>query len=71
MDNTYRIITDSSCDLTPELVEELNLVVAPMSVSIKGETVWNTPGSIDLHAFYDELHSVHGSAHGFSTPAHL
>ena len=55
MDNTYRIITDSSCDLTPELVEELNLVVAPMSVSIKGETVWNTPGSIDLHAFYDEL----------------
>ena len=55
MENTYRIITDSSCDLTPELVRELDLIIAPLTVSFKGQSIPNLPGAIDLHEFYDEL----------------
>ena len=35
----YRIVTDSGCDLPIRMMEELNLIYAPLSVNFKGETV--------------------------------
>jgi len=39
--SNYRIITDSSCDLTPELAASLELTVLPLSVTIGEETFAN------------------------------
>ncbi len=35
--DTYRIITDSSCDLTQEMADSLGLSVVPLSVNYKGQ----------------------------------
>ena len=34
----YRIITDSSCDLTQEMADALGLQIAPLSVNFKGNS---------------------------------
>ena len=35
--DTYRIITDSGCDLSQEMADELELSVVPLSVNYKGQ----------------------------------
>ena len=32
----YRIITDSCCDLTPELIRQLDIIVAPLNMLFQG-----------------------------------
>ena len=39
--NTYRIITDSSCDMTQEMADSLELDVVPLSVNYKGKAYPN------------------------------
>ena len=35
----YRIVTDTCCDLTDEMYEQLNLAVVPLTVTYKGESI--------------------------------
>ena len=37
----YRIMTDSCCDLTQSMADELNLTVAPLTVNFKGQEFQN------------------------------
>jgi len=55
--DTYRIITDSSCDLTQEMADELGLEVAPLSVNYKGQEYANylDGRSLDTREFYQGL----------------
>mgnify|MGYP000810847870 FL=1 len=39
----YIIMTDSCCDLSQQEVEELELTVLPLSFTIEGKTLLNTP----------------------------
>ncbi len=50
----YVIVTDSSADLTEELVKELEVEVLPLSFTIKGETRHNYPDNreMDPKEFY-------------------
>lgn len=53
----YVLFTDSTCDLTPDLVEEMDIHVLPMSFMLNGETYRNYPDNRELSpkAFYDAL----------------
>ena len=53
----YKIITDSTSDLTVQLVDELELHVIPMHYTVDGRDYLNTPDERDLssHAFYEML----------------
>ena len=53
----YRIITDSSCDLTQEMADALELTVAPLSVNYKGKEHPNylDGRSLDTKEFYNGL----------------
>ena len=44
----YIIMTDSCCDLSQQEVEELDLTVLPLSFTIEGKTLLNTPDHADL-----------------------
>lgn len=44
----FKIITDSSCDLTPALIEELDLHVVPLSVLINDKVYLNYPDERDI-----------------------
>ena len=44
----YIIMTDSCCDLSQQEVEELDLTVLPLSFTIEGKTLLNTPDHEDL-----------------------
>ena len=37
----YMLMTDSCCDMTAQLAEELNLTVLPLSLEMGGTTYWN------------------------------
>lgn len=53
----YLIVTDSCCDLNPDQVEELGLIVIPLSVQFGEERFYDRPGDgPDLHAFYERLY---------------
>ena len=54
---SYRIITDSSCDLTQEMAAELGLEIAPLSVNFKGKEHRNylDGRELDVRAFYQGL----------------
>ena len=54
---SYRIITDSSCDLTQELADELGLAIAPLSVNFKGEErkYYLDGRELNVKAFYQGL----------------
>lgn len=45
---SYILLTDSSADLSASLVEELNLYVLPLSVTIDGETYRNFPDEREI-----------------------
>lgn len=53
----FKIITDSSCDLTPALIEELDLHVVPLSVLINDKVYVNYPDERDIKFadYYDML----------------
>jgi DegV family protein with EDD domain len=57
--SNYRIITDSSCDLTQRLVDELELSVVPLAVNFRGNELRNYPDhqELDVTAFYEGLRS--------------
>ena len=53
----YKIITDSNCDFTPALIEELDIQVIPMEF-VMGEKVYrNYPDERDMSAkeFYSRI----------------
>jgi len=54
---SYRIITDSSCDLTQEMANELGLEIAPLSVNFKGKEHRNylDGRELDVKMFYQGL----------------
>lgn len=51
----YRIITDANTDLTPALVQELDIDVIPMEFIICGKSLMNYPDGreMDAHSFYE------------------
>lgn len=53
----YQIITDSTADLTPELVRELDVQVIPLCYMMEGRTYHNIPGGGELTEgeFYAKL----------------
>ena len=53
----YVLITDSSADLSQEMVQELGVTVLPLSFTIQGKTYQNYPDNreMDLPLFYDML----------------
>ena len=53
----YQIITDSTADLTPELVRELDVQVIPLCYMMEGRTYHNIPGGGELteEEFYAKL----------------
>lgn len=51
----YRIITDGSCDLPPELVKEKNLKVVPFYVSFDGEKYQKEIEEMPVRQFYEEM----------------
>lgn len=54
---TYQIVTDSTADLTPEMIRELDLHVIPLRYTIDGHTCHNIPGGGEMtdHEFYEML----------------
>jgi len=57
---TVKIVTDSSCDLPAELVQELGITVVPLYVRF-GEEVYREQVDISLDDFYQKLE--HGPIH--------
>ena len=57
---TVKIVTDSSCDLPAELVQELGITVVPLYVRF-GEEVYREQVDISLDEFYQRLE--HGPIH--------
>ena len=53
----YRIITDSSCDLTQAMADELGLAIAPLSVNFQGQECRNylDGRELDVKKFYSGL----------------
>ena len=57
MTNSYIVMTDSSADLTAELVEKLGLDVIPLSVNVGEKSFMNYPDEREIgsHEFYEML----------------
>lgn len=57
MNNSYVVMTDSSADLTSELVETLGLDVIPLSVNVGEKSFMNYPDEREIgsHDFYEML----------------
>lgn len=53
----YQIITDSTTDISPEMIAELDLQVIPMCYMLEGRTYHNIPGGGEMtdHEFYELL----------------
>lgn len=56
----FVILTDSSCDLSASMVEQLQIEVLPLTVYIDGDTYRNFPDNreIDPHVFYERMKTV-------------
>ena len=48
----FDIITDSACDLTPEMAQKLNIKVVPFYVSLDGEHYQKEGEEISVRSFY-------------------
>lgn len=59
----YRIITDSNCDFTPALIEELDIQVIPMEFVIGEKVYRNYPDERDMSAreFYSRIRAGESS----------
>ena len=55
--NEYAIITDSACDLPAQLVDELDISVVPLTLTVDGKSYKNYPDGreIGFHEFYEML----------------
>lgn len=55
----YQIFTDSTTDISPEMIADLDLQVIPLCYTMAGETYQNIPGGgeMDDHTFYEKLRS--------------
>ncbi len=53
----YKIITDSSCDLTKEQYAALDLTYVPLHLLHKGEHIERVLEGAELKAFYDDIRS--------------
>ncbi len=53
----YQIITDSTTDLSSEMINELGIHVIPLCYIMEGKTLHNIPGGgeMDEHTFYEKL----------------
>ena len=53
----YQIITDSTTDLSQEMVEQFGVQVIPLCYMMEGKTLHNIPGGgeMDEHTFYEKL----------------
>lgn len=51
----YQIITDGSCDLSPELAKEKNLLVVPFYVSFDNQTYFKEIEEIGIRDFYEKM----------------
>ena len=69
--NDYKIVTDSTCDLSADLVKELKVEVIPMAFSIGEDTYYNYPDERELSSrdFYDRLRGGETSITNQITPA--
>ena len=54
---TYQIVTDSTADLTPELIRQLDVQVIPLCYMMGGRTYHNIPGGGEMtdREFYAKL----------------
>lgn len=61
--SNFVIITDSTCDLSPELISELNVQVIPMIFAIDDKEYLNTPDENEMthKQFYDLLRAEKSS----------
>lgn len=66
----YKIITDSTCDLSPKLIQQLGVEVIPMVFSMGENTFSNYPDEreISSHDFYDRLRGGETSITNQITP---
>lgn len=60
MNSTYEILTDSSCDMSFQMAQELGITVVAMNVNVDGTEQWNRlegdpHAEIDVKQFYDSL----------------
>ncbi len=55
MDRDYVIITDSTVDLTQEIINELGVEIVLMTYTINGETLKDTTDPSEVRRFYDRL----------------
>lgn len=55
----YQIVTDSTTDLSPQMIRELGLQVIPLCYTIDGKECHNIPGGGEMteHEFYEKLRS--------------
>ncbi len=53
----YQIVTDSTTDISPNMIAELGLHVIPLCYIMEGKTLHNIPGGgeMDEHTFYEKL----------------
>ncbi len=53
----YQIITDSTTDISPEMIREMDLQVIPLCYTMEGKTYRNIPGGGEMtdHEFYEKL----------------
>ena len=52
---SYQIITDSCCDLTQQMLTELNVLCVPLTVIYNGENHDNFSDEAQVKIFYDQL----------------
>ncbi|MBQ2990805.1 MAG: DegV family protein [Clostridia bacterium] len=66
----YTIITDSCCDLNPQLAVQFEqLTIIPMTYSMNGETSQDTTDPEAIHAYYDRLRNGDTSTTSQISPA--
>lgn len=53
----YAILTDATCDLSPDILKELEIAVIPMEFEMGGKIYQQYPDAreMDLHTFYDRI----------------
>ena len=55
MDHLYQIITDGSCDLTPELAQQHNFKIVPFYVSFDKENYFKEVEEVGIREFYQKM----------------
>ena len=55
MNEAFHIISDGSCDLSPELAQEKNITVVPFYVSFDDEHYFKENVEIGIRSFYQQM----------------